>query len=403
MNEIANDQMASILVIVLGVMLFILLMLVTIWLFLRFRMKSKKDEQKGNKVSTGRKTKVQESYSIQSIFDFMGFDKIEDNMIIQKKGKRFIMIVKCQGINYDLMSGVEKTAVEQGFIQYLNTLRYPIQIYVQTRTVDLTGSLSTYRGKVKDLGDNLAQKEYEYNQKVRSGNYDKRTLDKEKFEVIKARNLYEYGLDIVGNTERMSLNKNILSKQYYVILAYYPEEANDSKYADDEVRNIAFSELYTRAQSTISLLSVCGVNGKILDSMELADLLYTAYNRDEAELYDLKKAIDAGLDNMYVTAPDILDKRMKELDKQIEIDAIAKANEAVYKVRHEQEKERELRQREQEYKDIVSRMAARILEDNESTLGSNVVEMAKEKLEDKEEKADEQKKVKRAGRPRKTA
>ena len=403
MNEIANDQMASILVIVLGVMLFILLMLVTIWLFLRFRMKSKKDEQKGNKVSTGRKTKVQESYSIQSIFDFMGFDKIEDNMIIQKKGKRFIMIVKCQGINYDLMSGVEKTAVEQGFIQYLNTLRYPIQIYVQTRTVDLTGSLSTYRGKVKDLGDNLAQKEYEYNQKVRSGNYDKRTLDKEKFEVIKARNLYEYGLDIVGNTERMSLNKNILSKQYYVILAYYPEEANDSKYADDEVRNIAFSELYTRAQSTISLLSVCGVNGKILDSMELADLLYTAYNRDEAELYDLKKAIDAGLDNMYVTAPDILDKRMKELDKQIEIDAIAKANEAVYKVRHEQEKERELRQREQEYKDIVSRMAARILEDNESTLGSNVVEMAKEKLEDKEEGENEQQKVKRAGRPRKTA
>ena len=42
----------------------------------------------------------------------MGFDKIEDNMIIQKKGKKFLMIVKCQGINYDLMSGVEKTSVE---------------------------------------------------------------------------------------------------------------------------------------------------------------------------------------------------------------------------------------------------------------------------------------------------
>ena len=399
-----NEQMARLLILVLGVMLFILLSLIAIWVFLRFRIKKQKNSESGKETGTARKTKVQESYSIQSIFDFMGFDKIEDNMIVQRKGKRYIMIIKCQGINYDLMSGVEKTSVEQGFIQYLNTLRYPIQIYVQTRTVDLSGSIGTYRGKVKDLGDKLAQKEYEYNQKVRSGIYDSHTLDAEKFEIVKARNLYEYGLDIVGNTERMSLNKNILSKQYYVILAYYPEEANDSKYAEEEIRNIAFSELYTRCQSTISLLSVCGVNGKILDSVELADLLYTAYNRDEAERYDLRKAINAGFDNMYVTAPDILDKRMQELDKQMEIDAIAKANEAIYKVRHELEKEKELKQKEKEYKDIVARLAANILEENENILGTEVVERAKEKISNKEGKSNEKKTTaKRAGRPRKTA
>ena len=399
-----NDQIARMLLVVLVIMLFILLGLVAVWIFLKFKSKNRNDNVTSTKGgSVGKKTKVQELYSIQSIFNFMGFDKIEDNMIIQKKGKRYLMIINCQGINYDLMSGVEKTSVEQGFIQYLNTLRYPIQIYVQTRTVDLTGSINTYKGKIKNLGENLAQKEYEYNQKVRSGNFDDKTLDKERFEVVKARNLYEYGVDIIGNTERMSLNKNILSKQYYIILSYYPEEANEGIYSEDEVRNIAFSELYTRCQSTISLLSVCGVNGKILDSMELADLLYTAYNRDESELYDLKKALDAGLDNMYVTAPDILDKRMKELDKQIEMDAIAKANDAVLKVRNEREKERELKQKEKEYKEIVAKMAASILEENEDILGADIVNSAKETLENKEEKANVQKKVKRAGRPRKTA
>ena len=141
-----NDQMARMLIIVLGIMFFVLLTLVVIWLFLRFKLKNKDNSKKTE--MAGRKTKVQESYSVQSIFDFMGFDGIEDNMIIQKKGKRFIMIVKCQGINFDLMSGVEKTSVEQGFVQYLNTLRYPIQIYVQTRTVDLSGSINTYKGKV---------------------------------------------------------------------------------------------------------------------------------------------------------------------------------------------------------------------------------------------------------------
>lgn len=406
----SNNQIASMLTMILGVMFFILILLICVWVFLKFKSKRPNKGQKEMSTSEG-KTQIQQLYSLQSIFNFMEFDKIEDNMIVQKKGKKFLMVVKCQGINYDLMSGVEKNSVEQGFIQYLNTLRYPIQIYVQTRTVDLTGSLDTYKDKVRDLGDSLAHKEFEYNQKVRSGGYDKLTLDKERFEVIKARNLYEYGVDIVNNTERMSLNKNILSKQYFVILSYFPEEALNSNYSDEEVSNIAFSELYTRAQSTINLLSVCGINGKILDSMELADLLYAAYNRDEAELYDLKKAINSGYDSLYTTAPDVLDKRMKELDRQIEIDAINKANEAVLQVKNEREKERKVREKEQKYDDLVSRMAKIVLENNTDVLGKEIVESAKEKIsnenskkiDNKEEKLNEQKKVKRTGRPRKTA
>lgn len=412
----SNDKIANLLIIVLGVMLCILVILVLTFIFLKVRSK-KKEKSSGEKdTKVDDKTKIQGLYNMQSIFKFMEFDKIEDNMIVQKNGKRYIMIIKCQGINYDLMSGVEKNSVEQGFIQYLNTLRYPIQIYVQTRTVDLTGSISEYKQKVQELNNNLAQKEFDYNQKERSGQYSKMQLAKERYEVVKARNLYEYGLDIVNNTERMSLNRNILSKQYYVIISFYPEESNNEVYTKDEVRNIAFSELYTRAQSTISLLSVCGVTGKILDSMEIADLLYSAYNRDEAEMYDLKKAINAGFDNMYVTAPDVLDKRMEELDKQIEIDAIEKANEAIYKVRHMREKERFIKQKEAEFKELVSKMADEILEENKNVLGDDIVEQArkeifkednkeqkKEEIENKEENSNEQKKVKRAGRPRKTA
>ena len=40
-----------------------------------------------------------------------------------------------------------------------------------------------------------------------------------------------------------------------------------------------------------SALGTSGITSKILDSEELAELLYVAYNRDEAEMYDLKKAI----------------------------------------------------------------------------------------------------------------
>lgn len=402
-----NNQIAQLLMVVLVVMIFVLFALVCVFIVLKLKSKKKENEENKPVQPTTTKSKVKLNYDVQSIFNFMEFDKIEDNMIVQNGSKKFLMVVKCQGINYDLMSGVEKASVEQGFIQYLNTLRHPIQIYVQTRTVDLTGSISNYKDRVKKLGNNLMQKEYDYNQKVRSGNYTKEQLNKQNFEVTKARNLYEYGADIVSNTERMSLNKNILSKQYYIIIPYYSDEVGVGDYNKDEVENMAFAELYTRCQSTISLLSVCGISSKILDSVELTNLLYMAYNRDEAETYDLQKAIKAGYDQLYVTAPDVLDKKMKALDEQIEREAIRKANDAVFKAKQETEKEKALKKKEADFNDLMDKMAQIIIDNNKGLIGNDVADKAKEIVkkdskDEKEAKKNEQKEVKKSGRPRRT-
>ena len=344
------DKTTQLGIVLLMVIVFIIIICFIILGVMKLKEKRKSKEKKGMEEQEEKST-IQQNYSEQSIFNFMEFDKIEDNMIIQNKGKKFLMVVKCQGVNYDLMSGVEKASVEQGFLQYLNALRYQIQIYVQTRTVDLESSISTYKDKIKLLGNNLVQKELLYNQHVKDGIYPQDKLMEEKREVAKIRNLYEYGVDIVNNTERMSLNKSILSKQYYIIIPYYAEEIGTADYSKDEIQNMAFSELYTRAQSTISLLSVCGVMGQILDSVEISNLLYMAYNRDEAEVYDLRKAIAARYDEMYTTAPDVIAKKIKELDKQIEKEAYERANDAVLEVRQENEKEKILKQKEEQYEE----------------------------------------------------
>lgn len=406
-----NNQIASFLIIILGIMITIFLALVTVYIVIKLKSRQK-DKAEANENKVTNKTKIQQLYNVQSVFNFMEFDKIEDNMIIQKDGKRFLMVVKCQGINYDLMSSVEKNSVEQGFIQYLNTLRNPIQIYIQTRKVDLTGSIDTYKERVREIGDNLARMEYDYNQKVRNGQIKLNDTDSVEFEIAKARNLYEYGTDIVKNTERMSLNRNILTKQYYIVLSHYPEEAGNGVYGQEELNNIAFSELYTKAQSTISLLSVCGINGKILDSNELADLLYSAYNRDEAELYDLNKAIDSGYDSLYTTSQDVIEKRMKELDKQIEMDAIKRANDAVNEAIKERDVERKLKEKERDYEYIVNAMASLMIENDKDSLGNDLVEKAKEKVSKKNTKNKKDKKEvisndheqsKKSGRTRKSA
>jgi len=407
-----NNEIANLLLIVVGLLFTFLLVLFGVLAFIKFKSSKKEQTSNTEKIDSG-KSKVQQSYNIQSIFNFMEFEKIEDNMIVQKNGRKFLMVVSCQGINFDLMSAVEKNSVEQGFTQFLNTLRNPIQIYIQTRTVNLTNSINTYKEKINMLKDNLNQKEFEYNRRVRSGNYDNKQLDAQRFEVVKARNLYEYGTDIINNTQRMSLNRNILTKQYFIVLSYYPEEANNSVYSKEEISGIAFSELYTRAQSTISLLSVCGVNGKVLDSNELAELLYTAYNRDEAEVYDLNKAISSGYDSLYTTSQDVLEKKMEELDKQIEMDAINAANEAIIAVRQEREIERQFREKQKDYDNLVESTAKDILDENEDVLGEEAVEEAKQKLVEqrytrrkskaKEVELDEQKKTKRTRRTTKSA
>ena len=389
-----NNQMINLLTIVLGIMISILVILSIIFIVLKIKSSKPKEKSPKRKVEVKSQSNIPQSYNKQSIFKFMEFDKIEDNMIVQKDGKRFLMVIECQGINYDLMSGLEKNSVEQGFLQFLNTLRYPIQIYVQTRTVNLSSSINTYKEKIDNISKQFANKQMEYNQKVRSGQYSSMELDKEKYELIRQRNLYEYGVDIVNNTERMSLNKNILSKHYYVIIPYYPEEASNNNFSKDEISNIAFSELYTKAQSIISSLSVCGINSKILDSTEISELLYVAYNRDESETFNLQRALNAGYEDLYSTAPDVLDKRMKELDLKIEEDAIKKANEIIFNVIEENEKQKEIKQKEEELDDLIDEFTKILINDNKRTIGNDIAEQAIEKIEKDSEKKNKETKEK---------
>lgn len=377
-----NSQMINILTTVLIIMIGILFVLCII--FISLKLKNNKSKSKTDvKAKEVKKTKTNgvQAYNKQSIFKFMEFDKIDDNMIVQKDGKRFLMAIECQGINYDLMSGLEKNSVEQGFLQFLNTLRYPIQIYIQTRTVNLGNSIHIYKDRVEEISKQLVNKQIEYNQKVRSGQFLQDELLKEEYEIIRQKNLYEYGVDIVNNTERMSLNKNILSKHYYIIIPYYPEEAADPNYARDEITNLAFSELYTKAQTIISSLSVCGINSKVLNSVELAELLYVAYNRDESEKMNLQRTLNAGYEDLYTTAPDVLDKRMKELDIKIEQDAFRKANEIVFNAIEDNEKQKAVKRKEQELDKLIDQMAKILIEENKRTIGEDIAKNAIEKID----------------------
>lgn len=379
------NQITNLLTVLLGIFIFILFILIFAYILVLTKTRKinsyKEGKKEGKEKSNNKKNT---SGSLKSIYDFMEFDDVQDNMIIQKENHKYIMVVECQGVNYDLMSEIEKNGVEEGFLQFLNTLRYPVQLYIQTRTVNLESSLSNYREKVDEIETELYKKRQEYETIKNNPNISKEEKQKMFFSVVKQNNLYEYGRDIISDTEKMSLNKNILNKKYYVVIPYYPADLGENNYDPYEISNIAFSELYTRAQATIRTLSACDVKGKILNSKELVDLLYVAYNRDQEEIYDLDMALDAQYDKLYSTGEDVYAKKIRALDKVIEDKAIEKAKQKIEEAKSELEKK--AIKKENDMENLINELAKIVLESNKEYIGKETANEAINKLEKESKK-----------------
>lgn len=293
---------------------------------------SKDSSKENHNPKNAKNNEKKEEVRKEDVFKFMEFDRILDSMIVQNNGSRYTMAIKCKGINYDLMSEVEQISVEEGFITFLNTLRYPIQLYVQAQNVDLKSVIQEYKNNISGVKSDFERLDAEYNKVLESFESTTQEIEKVENERNKVLNVYEYASDIINYVERMSTNKSLLQRNFYVLVSYSTSEiAGADKFTKDELLNICYTELLTRAQAIISGLSSCSVEGRVLDSNEVADLLYMAYNRDDKGLLSVKEAIDSGFYRLYSTSEEAFFKRTELLNQQIEQEARIKSLAALKK------------------------------------------------------------------------
>lgn len=322
--------------------------------------------------------------SRESILEFMEFDEIVDNMIVRKKGTQYIMILQCNGVNYDLMSEQEKIAVEEGFVGFLNTLRFPIQLYVQSRTLNLRDIIAEYKARVDALTLEIDKIDAKISQARAQGN--KALREKLEFEKRRKVNILEYGISITDYVEKLSSNKNVLQQRTYVVVSYYSAEIGGGldKYSKEEIYNMCFSELYTRCQNIASALGNSQITSKILDSEELAELLYIAYNRDEAEFLQFSKALDSQYDALYSTGKDVLLKKQEKLNQQINIAAIDLATDSILKAdKMKQVEDLEFAMNKEQR---IKEKANELLDTYEKQLDPRVYELAKQEVNKEEPK-----------------
>lgn len=365
---------------ILIVILILILILGFIAAALIYKMRKMKEPKNNNKINVNNQGQPQtkanlitrDGKSIDSIYKFMEFDEVLDNMIVRKGRKQYVMVIECKGINYDLLSEDEKNAVESGFIEFLNTLRFSIQLYVQTRKLNFEDLINNYHERIHDIDNQISRLNAQIENAKRNDN--KELVSRLQFEINRKKNVYEYGESITDYTEKLSQSKNILQQKTYILISYYTAEFGDtSTYSNDEIDDIAFSELYTRTQTLIRALASAEVTGRVLNSEELMELLYIAYNREQSEIYTLRNALNSEYDKLYSTARDVLEEKKKRINKQIEADAAKLAAKSIIDADNE-EKEKKRREK------LTRQKAIEMVDEYKDDLEKNIYEATKEKI-----------------------
>jgi hypothetical protein len=197
---------------------------------------------------------TEEEVNPKTVQDFLPVEDISDGYIILKN-KRLRKVIKCSSTNYNLKMEDEQTSIEMIFQQFINSLSFPITMFIQTRVIDNSKRMKILR---KDV-EKAKRKFPELN------DYARKYIDA-------MSNINE----IIGNS---------LEKNKYIIVPY-DDEIKLTTATEEEKVEYMKSELENRCQLIINGLSRLGVRAKTLNDNELIELFYSTFNRDNYSYSD---------------------------------------------------------------------------------------------------------------------
>ncbi len=194
--------------------------------------------------------------------------ELRDNVVIMKDGS-FRAVVACKSINFDLMSDVEREAIEYSYQNFLNSLKFTTQILIRSQKVDI----GPYIEKLSEI---------------------RRNNDNMLLGVLMD--------DYINFIDILSQEANIMDKSFFIVIPYYTSPDAEkvlnqtknffksfSKAKGPEVTRIdratydkALEELTNRVDSVMSGLFQIGIQSVRLKTKELAELYYNFNNPDTA-------------------------------------------------------------------------------------------------------------------------
>lgn len=194
--------------------------------------------------------------------------ELRDGMAIMNDGS-FRAVVACQSINFDLMSEREREGVEYSYQNFLNSLYFPVQIFIRSQRVDI----GPYIDKLVEVRKNQ---------------------DNMLLNVLMD--------DYINFIDVLSQEANIMDKSFFIVVPYFSNSASGNVVEaskgffgklfaksntgvtkiDQVTYEKAKDEIRNRVDSVMSGLFQIGVKSVQLTTKELGELYYNVYNPDTA-------------------------------------------------------------------------------------------------------------------------
>lgn len=196
--------------------------------------------------------------------DFVPLRDIKDNVIILKNGQ-LNMVLLASSINFALKSTDEQEAVLRQFQSFLNTIDFSLQIYVQSRRLNIQPYLDLLESRESKQDNDLMR--------------------------IQLREYIQF-------VKTFTTEVDVMSKSFFVVVPYTPVAANLQTNIKD-LKNILggkknvyfddknFGEHRLQLEQRVTLveqgLSRVGVRTILLQNEELVELYYHLFNPSDVE------------------------------------------------------------------------------------------------------------------------
>lgn len=234
-----------------------------------------KNKNKSGEVISADNTSYNKTMDEQEIGDTKVFNPVKsfEDYAMNLGHHNYRAIIEVSSVNYMLMSENEQDMVEESYKNFLNSLNFPVEIYIQTREIDLNLMIDSLTSKVS------------------------KTL--KKFDKIAS-----YADEYIQNMMQIPqyINNSKVKKKYIIVPFNNTDLMDMSELTNSEIKTFALEELYNRCSIVISGLNGVGLTANMLDKPAIAECLYSYYHRDFYRI--ARDFVDGMFDSLAINSSD---------------------------------------------------------------------------------------------------
>jgi len=189
--------------------------------------------------------------------EFLEVEDILEDLVILTSGSA-ALIVETTAVNFGLLSEEEQDALIYAYASFLNSLSFPLQIVILSKSMDISSYIEYLIGMESKVNNNVLKDRIQhYREFILSTIRENRVLEK-KFYLVIPFSVLEMG--IKDSTKSLSRKKKKLP------------------FNKDYVVSRAKTSLYPKRDHILRQLGRIGLKGKQLKTQELVELFYNLYN-----------------------------------------------------------------------------------------------------------------------------